>query len=404
MISGYYDNSDYEERKDRETVTRMQEYIISNELTTKDTAVLDAWVKRQKIISVQIYKDGRQVFDSSYPDQEFEEGEIMRADYGWEIYYPLEFMDGMAEVSVIGMYAYQFYSWAMIGELVVSFGLFLTIVLLGIRKRMNYILLLHNEIEILEGGSLDCEISVKGNDELAALAQGLDNMRISFRKLIAQEAEIVAENQRIITEMSHDIRTPVTSIMLYTEIIRQGNYKDEVQLQEYIERIDVKAHRLKQLTDHLFDYSLTAGEVEITLEQPEYLEVLFYDLLSETCSYLEQRGFQVHSFVRWTDRKVSVSVDYIVRIMDNITSNIIKYADPSKPIVITSYQDKGMEGFAFENHTMQLEREVESTGIGLRSIGNMMDKMHGKCIIENKKEQFRIILLFAYEIGGQIWE
>lgn len=108
---------------------------------------------------------------------------------------------------------------------------------------MKYISKLSDEIAILEGGSLDYKITIKGKDELAALAEGLENMRISFCNMIEQEAEITSENNRIITEMSHDLRTPVTSMMLYTEILKKGRYKNEQQLLECLDKIDRKAHR-----------------------------------------------------------------------------------------------------------------------------------------------------------------
>lgn len=164
----------------------------------------------------------------------------------------------------------------------ISFSVFLLVVFWGIRKKIRYIMVLHDEIEILEGGSLDYPITVKGKDELSELAEGLDCMRVSFQGMIEREANIVQENQKMITEMSHDIRTPVTSIMLYTEILKNGKYKDEEQLNEYIERIDRKAHRMKQLTDNFFEYMLVTGDDEIELEEPEFCEALFYDLFSET--------------------------------------------------------------------------------------------------------------------------
>ena len=109
------------------------------------------------------------------------EENIALNEYGWEKYYPVSFADGEAKVSIQGMYAYRFYNYAMVAELVLSFSLFLLFVLLGIRAKMNYILTLNNEIEILEGGNLDYSITVQGKDELAALAESLDQMRISFR-------------------------------------------------------------------------------------------------------------------------------------------------------------------------------------------------------------------------------
>ncbi len=394
IVSSYYDSSGYEKKKDQAIVEQMQRYITKNGLSSKDAEALNTWVKGQKIISVQVYKAGRQVFDSSYPNQELWEEEVIREDYEWEVFYPLEFTDGTAKVSVTGMYAYQFYSYATIAELVLSFGLFLVIVLLGIKSRMNYILLLSDEIEILEGGSLDYEITVSGNDEITALAAGLDSMRLSFRKLIEQEAAITEENQRIITEMSHDIRTPVTSIMLYAEILRKGNFKGETQFQEYIDKIDVKARRIKQFTDQLFNYSLTGGEGEIAMEEPEYFDVLFYDLLSETCSYLEHRGFQVQTDIQWPEKKTRITTDYVTRIMDNITSNITKYADVSDPVVICTWQESGMGGFFFDNQVRRLKENGESAGIGLRSVRNMMVKMGGRCIVKNEKDRFRVTILF----------
>ncbi len=55
--------------------------------------------------------------------------------------------------------------------------------------------------------------------------------------------------------------------MLYTEIIKTGKYKDEVHLKEYIEKIDKKAHRMKQLTEHLYEYTLVTGTTEMVLEE-----------------------------------------------------------------------------------------------------------------------------------------
>ena len=96
---------------------------------------------------------------------------------------------------------------------------------------------------------------------------------------------------------------------------------------------------MKQLTDHLFEYSLLTGETKVQMEEPELYEVLFYDLFSETCSYLEQRGFQVEFHVKWLEKKIQISTEYMLRIMDNITSNVLKYADPAYPIVISSAQE-----------------------------------------------------------------
>lgn len=304
FIARYYEESDYAEKRDERYVDKFQAFIDANEISSKDTAKLKAWVKEQKVITLRVYVDDKKIFDSEYPDQNLWDKDIESDEYDWEAYYTIEFSDRNARIGIVGWYEYQLYYCAFVVELVVSFMLFAVIVLLGIRKKMKYISKLSDEIAILEGGSLDYKITIKGKDELAALAEGMENMRISFCNMIEQEAEITSENNRIITEMSHDLRTPVTSMMLYTEILKKGKYENEAQLLEYLKKIDQKARRMKQLSEHLFEYSLLSGEDEVKLEEPDNFETLLYDLFSETCSYLEQRGFQTIFQVRWPDKKI----------------------------------------------------------------------------------------------------
>ena len=194
--------------------------------------------------------------------------------------------------------------------------------------------------------------------------------------------------------MSHDLRTPITSVMLYTEILKKGAYKDENQLRDYLERIDRKSRRMKQLTDHLFQYSLVTGETNVQLEEAESFRVLFYDLLSETCSYLMQRGFHVEVEGEWTDSKIQICTDYVTRVMDNVTSNIIKYAESSQPIQIIILAEKERVGFCFENIIRDLEEKPESTAIGVQCIKIMMRIMGGKCIIKEEKDRFSAEILF----------
>lgn len=394
VIERYLQETDYIEKKNQEYVDDLQEYVNQEQIATRDTHKLNEWVKKQQLLFIQVYKDDIQVYNSEYPGEEIWEEEITVEGYAWESYYQVNFADGTAEVTITGAYTYQLYNYVIIGELGISFIFFLVFVLLGIRKKIDYIRKLSEEIELLEGGSLEYKITIKGKDELTALAEGLDSMRISFRNLIRQEAEMTQENQRIVTEMSHDLRTPVTSIMLYTEILKQGKYKSKEQLFAYLNKIEQKAKRMKQLTDHLFEYSIIAGEREIELEELEQYEVLFYDLFSDTCSYLEQQGFRVIFRVKWIDGLLRISTDYIMRILDNVTSNIEKYADRSEPVKICSVEEGSMAGFFFENKIRNLEEKPESTGIGIQNIKNMMQKMGGKCIVEEKEGYFRLILLF----------
>ena len=394
LLNWFYISSNYEEKKNGEYIGRLQEYVSQNQLSTEDTKELTEWVRRQRVVALQLYKNGILVYNSEYPEQDMEAEQIEAGDYEWTVYYPVRFSDGEAEISIYGMYFYQYYNYAVIAELLLSFALFVGIVMLGIRYKIRYIRKLSSEIEILEGGDLDYEITVTGRDELAALAKGLDDMRGSFREKVRQEAHLVAANHKMITEMSHDIRTPLTTVMLYTEILRKRQVKSEEQFWEYIDKIDQKTRRMKQLTDHLFEYALVTGETEVKLEEPESFEAVFYDLLSETCAYLEQSGFHTELKFEWKKETVRVNMEFVIRVLDNITSNLVKYADPAFPIYICSEHTEKSAGIVFENRSRKLEKKTDSTGIGLENIKKMMERMNGTCAAEEREGCFRLRLSF----------
>ena len=161
LLNWFYISSNYEEKKNGEYIGRLQEYVSQNQLSTEDTKELTEWVRRQRVVALQLYKNGILMYDSEYPDQDMEAEQIEAGDYEWTVYYPVQFSDGEAEISIYGMYFYQYYNYAVIAELLLSFALFVGIVMLGIRYKIRYIRKLSSEIEILEGGSLDYEITVK---------------------------------------------------------------------------------------------------------------------------------------------------------------------------------------------------------------------------------------------------
>lgn len=392
----YFSQDDYVEKMNTAHVSSLQNYVVKNQLSTRDRERLTEWVKKQKVVKLEVYRNGILVYDSAYSDENVWEAAVGVVYNSWESVYLVEFSDGEAEVFLYGFYTYQFYHYALIAELVLAFLLFLAIVMLGIRKTMKYIRQLSGEIGILEGGNLEYEITVQGRDELAKLASGLDDMRRSFREQVKQEAALTQANRRMITEMSHDLRTPLTALMIYTKILLDHKYENEGQLEEYIRKIDTKAHQIKQLSDHIFEYALVTGEQEVELAGPELFQTVFYDLLSEMAAYLEQQGYETVIDFAWKAEKVRVNADYIIRIFDNLTSNILKYADVRRPVSLRSVYREGYGGFCVENEKCEAEKREESTRIGLQNIRKMMEKMHGYCEVEETEESFRIILQFKF--------
>ena len=404
MITKIFSDSSHIEKLSEAYIQDLQDYIDETKAASNDSEKLTEWVRKRKIVSIQVYKDEILTYDSNYPDAAVEDAEAEGAYYDWEYYYTAEFADGTADVFLYGFFSYPLYSYAMTAEILLAVILLVAIVILGIRRPVKYIGRLKDECEILGNGNLDYQVTVQGRDELALLAQGLDNMRMALRESNEKEAEITAANRRMITEMSHDLRTPLTSLLIYTEILGKKAAKDPRQAMEYVRKIEKKARQIKRLSDNIFEYALITEETKAELGDPQTLRELFYDPLSEMTAYLGERGYTVElrpdTGSGSERRQIRVNEEYINRIMDNIVSNIEKYADKSMPVRIENIYTEEYGGLAFRNgiscSTEDRRKTEGSTNIGLHNVEKMMKNMDGYCRVKQTECIFEIALMFPW--------
>ena len=130
------------------------------------------------------------------------------------------------------------------------------------------------------------------------------------------------------------------------------------------------------------------------LDPPAHFSEIFEEPLTELVETLQQRGFACALELGEEDVLLSVNSQYVRRILDNITSNLLKYADPQSVVTVRFVQEDGTAGLCFENRVLPIPPAAESTKVGLTSIGTMMEKMHGVCRIEQPEGLFRMTLLF----------
>lgn len=404
MITKIFSDSSHIEKLSEAYIQDLQDYIDETKAASNDSEKLTEWVRKRKIVSIQVYKDEILTYDSNYPDAAVEDAEAEGAYYEWEYYYTAEFADGTADVFLYGFFSYPLYSYAMTAEILLAVILLVAIVILGIRKPVRYIGRLKAECEILGSGDLDYQVTVQGKDELSLLARGLDNMRMALRESNEKEAELTAANRRMITEMSHDLRTPLTSLLIYTEILGKKAAKDPRQAMEYVRKIEKKARQIKRLSDNIFEYALITEETKAELGDPQTLRELFYDPLSEMTAYLGERGYTVglrpDTGSGSERRQIRVNEEYINRIMDNIVSNIEKYADKSMPVRIETIYTEEYGGLAFRNgiscSTEDRRKTEGSTNIGLHNVEKMMKKMNGYFRVKQTENIFEITLIFPW--------
>lgn len=395
LLDSFVSKTDFNRKQSLQYAAGLQTYIDEKGLNFEDLDQIDEWLQHNPAVVLHIYDDDYLVFDSV--NGVFDEPTYSREEEEaavWENYFVLNFADKAVEISLYGNFDYALYNTALYTEIAVCFLLFLAIFLAGIGKKTKYLVKLREEIELLEGGSLDYPITVLGKDELADFAAGLDSMRISFRSQIKEAERISQTNQAMITQISHDLRTPLTAVTLYAEILQNRSELSETQKQEYLDKILKKVSHMKDLSDHLLEYS-----TELQVPPAAKLEWLtpreaFFDELSELCVYLEQQGFHTKTKLFWDASALCVNDEYIARIFNNISSNILRYADNSAPVVISSEKEEKMFVLSFINRISPISPAETGNGIGIRSIETMMQELGGTCEVFAADELFELRLSF----------
>ena len=411
-LSYYNNHSDIQQRSIVRQVERFQKYVTEQEISAKDTRAIDDWVGQQSFLLMNIYR-GHQMLYSNFsfsfgdgPDEEREPGSNFSFSFGdgsdeeressesWQVVYPVQFSDGPAQVQLFCNVVLNW--WVLFSKLLIVFcvGVFLVVFWFACRCIVKYIIQLSEEIQAMEGGDLDHPITIRGSDEITTLASCLDSMRVTLRQQQEEEAQASAKVKNLITEMSHDLRTPLTTLLLYTEILRCRKYETPEQADNYLNKIDAKARQIKQLSDNLFEYALVTRDTVAVLDPPAHFSAVFEEPLTEMVETLQQRGFACALELGDEDVLLSVSGQYVRRILDNITSNLLKYADPDRDVVVRFVQEGSKAGLCFENCVLPVPASSESTKVGLPSIETMMEKMQGVCRIEQPEGVFRMTLLF----------
>ena len=174
----------------------------------------------------------------------------------------------MGDVVLYSNDLYRYSTYATIAEVILCAALFLTGFLIAFQRTVSYMRQISLEIQAMEGGDLNQPVTVRGDNDLTALAESLDAMRLAFRAQRERESSTYAANQALISQMSHDLRTPLTTLLIYTEILRYGKYQGEDQLRGYLDKIDEKAQQIKQLAENLLEYSLASQKRAVEMEPP----------------------------------------------------------------------------------------------------------------------------------------
>ncbi|MFZ7758783.1 histidine kinase dimerization/phospho-acceptor domain-containing protein [Bacillus thuringiensis] len=203
---------------------------------------------------------------------------------------------------------------------------FIVIFLLLVRKKIVYLKLISENVNDIANGKLGLTIGIKGKDELTQLAQNINYMSKELENTFEQERQLERTKNELITNVSHDLRTPLTSIIGYIDLLKRGQYNSNIQLQEYLETTYSKSQRLKYLIDELFVYTRLSGiDAKLNLNEVD-LSGLLEQIVGEYIPIFEKESLIVQKSITQETIPIFIDVEKMVRVYENLFMNAIKYS------------------------------------------------------------------------------
>lgn len=320
-LDSYLSKSTFVENRQEDALERFQALVSSEQLSTQDHEELSRWISGERYLKLFIFVKDKLIYASNTEaDPEINE-ELLTQFLPSKIpITTVQFSDQPAQVYLVGFYEYQYYNLLLILSVFAAVIAFIIAFLLLISHKISYIGKLEREIKILEGGNLDYKITISGRDELSSLAWSIDEMRKSFVERLGSEERVRTANRELITAISHDLRTPLTILLGYMDIIELGKYKTQEDLLQYIHNSREKAYQIKILSDKLFEYftvSSASEEEDVDFEIYEGRELLD-QLLDEQLAVIEDIDVQIQPNYGEHPFLLEMNLVAIRRVFDNI--------------------------------------------------------------------------------------
>ena len=278
---------------------------------------------------------------------------------------------------------------------VLAFAGFIISFLIITNNTMKYIQEISKGLKKISEGELSYRIPIKGENELGNLANNINYMAQEIETKIQSERKSEKTKNELITNVSHDLRTPLTSVIGYIGLAKDQKYNSAEELQEYLNIAYTKSERLKLLIDDLFEYTkLTNDGVSLDFQRVNIIEFL-EQLIEELRVDFEENELVLINNL--PDEKVYISADAnkLLRVFENLFSNSIKYSDRPGQVYISLEVFSKVMIFSIKNKGDRIEREnlkrifdrfyrgdearsstISGSGLGLAITKNIVE-LHG---------------------------
>lgn len=285
-------------------------------------------------------------------------------------------------------------------------GLPLLIIIMKKAGHFNRIML---NTEELAAGNMGTDLAVKGKSVFAKHAANINTLRNAVKVSHREQVKSERLKTELITNVSHDLRTPLTSIITYTELLKTPDLAPEDR-DSYIEILDRKSKRLKVLIDDLFEATkMASGNIELRKDKVDIIQLL-QQAMAEHNEALSQSSLQLR--LTQPDHPVYAFVDgqKLWRVFDNLIGNILKYSLENTRVYISVKAELDQVVLTFKNVTKyelgedldelferfkrgDQSRHTEGSGLGLAIAKSIVDLHEGSLDIEVDGDLFKVTVI-----------
>ena len=284
--------------------------------------------------------------------------------------------------------------------------LFILFIVLRQMARFNTIV---KAIEGITEGRNEPDIDSRGSSALAKLAANINQLKRGVKASYSSQEKSERLKTELITNVSHDLRTPLTSIITYTDLLKQPELSEE-ERNNYLAIIDRKSKRLKLLIDDLFEASkMATGDIELQKTKVDIVQLL-QQALAEHDEKISETKLQFRFVHDETSLLAVVDGQKMWRVFDNLIGNILKYSLPGTRVYIGAKKKgpkieisfKNISQFELGMNTDELferfkrgdrSRHTEGSGLGLAIAKSIIDLHGGEMDIEADGDLFKVTLL-----------
>ena len=253
----------------------------------------------------------------------------------------------------------------------------------------------------IKEGNLDFVLEVEGDDEFSELCRDFEEMRKRLKESAEEKVLMDKENKELISNISHDLKTPITAVKGYVEGIMDGVADTPEKMDRYVKTIYNKTNEMDHLINELTFYSkIDTNRIPYTFSKLN-VEDYFSDCAEEVGLELETRGIEL-VYANYVESGVQVIADgeQIRRVIHNIISNAIKYMDKPKGIIQIRVKEVG--------DFIQVEIEDNGKGIAAKDLPSIFDRFYRTDVSRNSSKGgsgigLSIVKKILEDHGGKVW-